>query len=106
MTRRNSSPIFYGSSSAENQPAPLPQQVFQGCLIYAVQQASSNTFESLHEQARESKSFWCTRQLSRYEIDSVLAKGVAVHDRTRFQLLGSEMLVHLPKSEIHQATDD
>ena len=39
-------------------------------------------------------------------VDSVLAKGVAIRDRTRFQLLGSEMLVHPPKSEIHQATDD
>ena len=106
MTRRNSSPIFYGLNSAENQPAPLPQQVFQGCLIYAVQQASSNTFENLHEQARETKSFWCTCQLSRYEIDSVLAKGVAIRDRTRFQLLGSETLVCPPKSKIHQATDD
>ena len=108
MTRRSSSPhlesllsiVFYGSSSAENRAAPLPQQVFQCCLIYAVQQASSDTFESLRKQARESK--W-TCQLSRYEIDSVLAKGVAIRDQTRWR---SETLIRPPKSEIHQATDD
>ena len=61
---------------------------------------------STNKPERVNPFVWCTCQLSRYEINSVLAKGVAIHDRTRFQLLGSETLVRPLKSEIHQATDD
>ena len=59
---------------------------------------SSDTIERLHQPAWESESCCCTCQLSQSREGSVLAKGVAVRNRTCFQLLDSESLVHPPKS--------